>query len=264
MAKQRILIVDDEEDICMILSYSLQKAGYETLVAHSAEEALTLLSPDSPIASSPISLILLDIMMDGMSGLEMTEVLRNKQNPRAPKDVDLGATLLNNIVDVVNNTPPIIFLTALADESTLLQGFNLGADDYITKPFRVPEVIARVGAVLRRTETTRQEDYEAIRQENNDNCIMFEGIIVNKADMSLTVDGEVVVMTRKEIELLCYLLTHRGQILSREHLLNNVWDSNGFVLERTVDVHITHLRRKLGQYSKHIKTKSGYGYLFEG
>ena len=247
----------------MILSYSLQKAGYETLVAHSAEEALTLLSPDSPIASSPISLVLLDIMMDGMSGLEMAEVLRNKQNPRAPKGVDLGATLLNNVVDVVNNTPPIIFLTALADESTLLKGFNLGADDYITKPFRVPEVIARVGAVLRRTETTRQEDYEAIRQENNDNCIMFEGIIVNKADMSLTVDGEVVVMTRKEIELLCYLLTHRGQILSREHLLNNVWDSNGFVLERTVDVHITHLRRKLGLYGKHIKTKSGYGYLFE-
>ena len=258
MTKQRILIVDDEEDICMILSYSLQKAGYETLVAHSAEEALTLLSPDSPIASSPISLILLDIMMDGMSGLEMAERLRRSTTGAA----DLQRSDLPSTAQQA--TPPIIFLTALADESTLLQGFNLGADDYITKPFRVPEVIARVGAVLRRTETTRQEDYEAIRQENNDNCIMFEGIIVNKADMSLTVDGEVVVMTRKEIELLCYLLTHRGQILSREHLLNNVWDSNGFVLERTVDVHITHLRRKLGLYGKHIKTKSGYGYLFEG
>ena len=257
MTKQRILIVDDEEDICMILSYSLQKAGYETLVAHSAEEALTLLSPDSPIASSPISLILLDIMMDGMSGLEMAEKLRRSTTGAA----DLQRSDLPSTAQ--RTTPPIIFLTALADESTLLQGFNLGADDYITKPFRVPEVIARVGAVLRRTETTRQEDYEAIRQENNDNCIMFEGIIVNKADMSLTVDGEVVVMTRKEIELLCYLLTHRGQILSREHLLNNVWDSNGFVLERTVDVHITHLRRKLGLYGKHIKTKSGYGYLFE-
>ena len=269
MTKQRILIVDDEEDICMILSYSLQKAGYETLVAHSAEEALTILSPiannPSPIANnqSPISLILLDIMMDGMSGLEMAEVIRNKQNPRAPKDVDLGATLLNNVVDVVvNNTPPIIFLTALADESTLLQGFNLGADDYITKPFRVPEVIARVGAVLRRTSEQGAKSQET-RQISNDN-IIFEGIVVNKADMSLTVDGETVVMTRKEIELLCYLLTHRGQILSREHLLNNVWDSNGFVLERTVDVHITHLRRKLGQYGKYIKTKSGYGYLFEG
>jgi DNA-binding response OmpR family regulator len=255
MTKQRILIVDDEEDICMILSYSLQKAGYETLIANSAEEALTLLSPDSPIASSPISLILLDIMMDGMSGLEMAERLRRSTTGAA----DLQRSDLPSTAQ--RTTPPIIFLTALADESTLLKGFNLGADDYITKPFRVPEVIARVGAVLRRTSEQGAKSLES-RQISNDN-IIFEGIVVNKADMSLTVDGEAVVMTRKEIELLCYLLTHRGQILSREHLLNNVWDSNGFVLERTVDVHITHLRRKLGQYSKHIKTKSGYGYLFE-
>ena len=255
MTKQRILIVDDEEDICMILSYSLQKAGYETLIANSAEEALTLLSPDSPIASSPISLILLDIMMDGMSGLEMAERLRRSTTGAA----DLQRSDLPSTAQ--RTTPPIIFLTALADESTLLKGFNLGADDYITKPFRVPEVIARVGAVLRRTSEQGAKNQES-RQISNDN-IIFEGIVVNKADMSLTVDGEAVVVTRKEIELLCYLLTHRGQILSREHLLNNVWDSNGFVLERTVDVHITHLRRKLGQYSKHIKTKSGYGYLFE-
>ncbi len=244
MTKQRILIVDDEEDICMILSYSLQKAGYETLIAHSAEEALAILSPiaNSP---SPISLILLDIMMDGMSGLEMAKLLSQEQGTKSQDRL----------------VPPIIFLTALADESTLLQGFNLGADDYITKPFRVPEVIARVGAVLRRTSEKGTKNQEA-RQISNDN-IIFEGIVVNKADMSLTVDGETVVMTRKEIELVCYLLTHRGQILSREHLLNNVWDSNGIVLERTVDVHITHLRRKLGQYGKYIKTKSGYGYLFE-
>ena len=229
----------------MILSYSLQKAGYETLVAHSAEEALTLLSPiaNSP---SPISLILLDIMMDGMSGLEMAKLLSQEQGTKSQDRL----------------VPPIIFLTALADESTVLQGFNLGADDYITKPFRVPEVIARVGAVLRRTSEKGTKSQES-RQISNDN-IIFEGIVVNKADMSLTVDGETVVMTRKEIELVCYLLTHRGQILSREHLLNNVWDSNGIVLERTVDVHITHLRRKLGQYGKYIKTKSGYGYLFEG
>ena len=244
MAKQRILIVDDEEDICMILSYSLQKAGYETLIVHSAEEALAILSPiaNSP---SPISLILLDIMMDGMSGLEMAKLLSQEQGTKSQDRL----------------VPPIIFLTALADESTLLKGFNLGADDYITKPFRVPEVIARVGAVLRRTSEQGTKSQEP-RQISNDN-IIFEGIVVNKADMSLTVDGETVVMTRKEIELLCYLLTHRGQILSREHLLNNVWDSNGFVLERTVDVHITHLRKKLGQYGKRIVTKSGYGYMFE-
>ena len=249
MAKQRILIVDDEEDICMILSYSLQKAGYETLIAHSAEEALD--NYELRIKNYEIDLILLDIMMDGMSGLEMAEKLRLSTT---------GADDLPSIAQ--QSTPPIIFLTALADESTLLQGFNLGADDYITKPFRVPEVIARVGAVLRRTEATKT-GVQNTSEIQNSSVIVFDGIVVNKADMSLTIDGEVVVMTRKEIELLCYLLTHRGQILSREHLLNNVWDSNGVVLERTVDVHITHLRRKLGQYGKNIKTKSGYGYLFE-
>ena len=251
MAKQRILIVDDEEDICMILSYSLQKAGYEVLVAHSAEEALA--NYELRIKNYEVDLILLDIMMGEMSGLEMAEKLRLSPNsliassPSSPQ----GASI-----------PPIIFLTALSDEDTVLQGFKLGADDYISKPFRIAEVLARVTAVLRRTEVSRREGDEAIRQENDDNCIVFEGIVVNKADMSLKVDGEAVVMTRKEIELLCYLLTHRGQILSREHLLQNVWDSNGFVLERTVDVHITHLRKKLGQYGKRIITKSGYGYMF--
>ncbi len=257
MAKQRILIVDDEEDICMILSYSLQKAGYETLIAHSAEEALELFQ--SPIANtpSPIALILLDIMMGEMSGLEMAEKLR----------LDIG-TRESSI-----GIPPIIFLTALSDEDTVLQGFQLGADDYISKPFRIAEVLARVAAVLRRTEVrtilhgemlNNSEQAATAVSEQQDNRIVLEGIVVNKADMSLKVDGKAVITTRKEIELLCYLLTHRGQILSREHLLRNVWDSNGFVLERTVDVHITHLRKKLGQYGKRIITKSGYGYLFEG
>ena len=245
MAKQRILIVDDEEDICMILSYSLQKAGYEVLVAHSAEEALELLqSPNSLIASSPIDLILLDIMMGEMSGLEMAEILNQEPGTKSQE----------------RSVPPIIFLTALSDEDTVLQGFQLGADDYISKPFRIAEVLARVAAVLRRTAEQGAKNQEP-RPISND-CIVFEGIVVNKADMSLKVDGEAVVMTRKEIELLCYLLTHRGQILSREHLLKNVWDSNGFVMERTVDVHITHLRKKLGQYGKRIITKSGYGYMF--
>ena len=252
MAKQRILIVDDEEDICMILSYSLQKAGYEVLVAHSAEEALA--NYELRIKNYEVDLILLDIMMGEMSGLEMAEKLRSDIG-RSQSEL-LDASLLGM------GMPPIIFLTALSDEDTVLKGFKLGADDYISKPFRIAEVLARVAAVLRRTEASRREGDEAIRQEG-ENCIVFEGIVVNKADMSLKVDGEAVVMTRKEIELLCYLLTHRGQILSREHLLKNVWDSNGFVLERTVDVHITHLRKKLGQYGKRIITKSGYGYMFE-
>ena len=236
MAEQRILIVDDEEDICMILSYSLQKAGYKTLIAHSAEEALE--NYELSIKNHEIDLILLDIMMGKISGLEMAEKLKSE-----------------------NHIPPIIFLTALSDEDTVLQGFKLGADDYISKPFRIAEVLARVAAVLRRSATLKTA-VQSNSEVQNSSTIVFEGIVVNKADMSLKVDGEAVVMTRKEIELLCYLLTHRGQILSREHLLKNVWDSNGFVMERTVDVHITHLRRKLGQYGKRIVTKSGYGYMF--
>ena len=243
MAKQRILIVDDEEDICMILSYSLQKAGYEVLVAHSAEEALN--NFELRIKNYEVDLILLDIMMGEMSGLEMAEKLKSE----------------NGNVKGENHLPPIIFLTALSDEDTVLQGFKLGADDYISKPFRIAEVLARVAAVLRRSATPKTAVQNSSEVQNS-STIVFEGIVVNKADMSLKVDGEAVVMTRKEIELLCYLLTHRAQILSREHLLKNVWDSNGFVMERTVDVHITHLRRKLGQYGKRIVTKSGYGYMF--
>ena len=227
----------------MILSYSLQKAGYKTLIAHSAEEALE--NYELSIKNHEIDLILLDIMMGEMSGLEMAERLNQEQRTKNQDE----------------NVPPIIFLTALSDEDTVLQGFKLGADDYISKPFRIAEVLARVAAVLRRSATLKTA-VQSCSEVQNSSTIVFEGIVVNKADMSLKVDGEAVVMTRKEIELLCYLLTHRGQILSREHLLKNVWDSNGFVMERTVDVHITHLRRKLGQYGKRIVTKSGYGYMF--
>lgn len=244
MVKQRILIVDDEEDICMILSYSLQKAGYDTIIAHSAEDALRILqSPTDDVASS-IDLILLDIMMGEMSGLDMAAKLKHEAEA------------------MTTSVPPIIFLTALSNESTVLQGFDVGADDYISKPFRIAEVLARVAAVLRRTEARSSSNDEAKKQTGDENCVAFEGIVVNKADMSLSIDGESVKTTRKEIELLCYLLANRGKILSREHLLNNVWDRNGYVLERTVDVHITHLRRKLGAYGKHIVTKSGFGYLF--
>lgn len=231
MTKYRILIVDDEDDICMILSYSLQQAGYETVIAHSAEEVLEKYAAN--IQHNNIHLILLDIMMDGMSGIDLAKKLGE-------------------------SAPPIIFLTALNDESTILRGFSAGADDYISKPFRISEVLARIAAVLRRLQTKNNKKTHPV-----DNIITFEGIVVNKDDMSLSVDGIDIKITRKEFDLLLYLLTHRGQILSREHLLNEVWDKNGYVLERTVDVHITHIRRKLGHYGKHIITKSGYGYFFE-
>ena len=230
-----ILIVDDEDDICMILAYSLQQAGYQTFVAHSAGEALHFLR----VTKQKIHLILLDVMMDGMSGTDMVRHMREHEMP----------------------IPPVIFLTALSTEANILQGFSLGADDYITKPFRISEVLARIAAVIRRT--NYELDQHASEQVANDDLIEYLGISINKRNMSLCVDGQSITITRKEFDLLCYLLTKRGQVLSREKLLKEVWDSNGYVLERTVDVHITHLRRKLGPYGKHIITKSGYGYMFE-
>lgn len=222
----RILIVDDEDDICQILSYSLQTAGYQTLIAHSAEEAIPLVRTSAP------DLILLDIMLDGMSGTQMAAYLR-----------DEGLM-----------TMPVIFLTALGGENDVLKGFQLGADDYITKPFRITEVLARVAAVLKRA--------GGHTEAQTADTLTYQGIVINHRDKSLTVDGTPVSITRKELELLSFLLTHQGQMLSRSQLLTAVWHDDAYVLERTVDVHITHLRRKIGVYAEHLQTKSGFGYIW--
>ncbi len=222
----RILIVDDEDDICQILSYSLQTAGYETVIAHSAEEAIPI------VRTTPPDLILLDIMLDSMSGTQMAAYLK-----------DEGLM-----------TMPVIFLTALGGETDVLKGFQLGADDYITKPFRITEVLARVAAVLKRT--------SGHTPAPTPGTLTYQGIVINDQDKSLTVDGTPVSITRKELELLSYLLTHQGQMLSRSQLLNAVWHDDSYVLERTVDVHITHLRRKVGKYAEHLQTKSGFGYIW--
>lgn len=223
--KQRILIVDDEDDICMILSYSLQQVGYETFTAHSAEEALPIIEKQQP------QLLLLDIMMDGMSGIELVDYMRQHR-------------LL---------TMPIIFLTALSDTDNILKGFQLGADDYISKPFHIPEVIARIAAVLRRCDSSDCHTKE----------LKFEGVLLNLQNKTVRIDGCMITMTRTEFELLYYLLRNQDKILSRNELLSAVWhNESSCVLERTVDVHITHLRRKLGEYGKHIVTKSGYGYMW--
>lgn len=253
----------------MVLSYTLQKAGFDTLVAYSADEALRLY--EQQIRAREISLILLDIMMDGMSGMEMFAHLRATQ----PDSQTL---------------PPVIFLTALNDERTVLKGFHLGADDYISKPFRAAEVVARIEAVLRRHSTPHSTLHSSLPFTGEELCsierpvdgrrtnrsglgfpstlhtphsIIYEGIVINQNDMSITIDGQPVEFTRKELDLLSFLLTNRGSVFSRAHLLNAVWGKDSYVLERTVDVHITHLRRKLGPYGKRILTKSGYGYLFE-
>ena len=227
-----ILIVDDEEDICQILSYSLQAAGYQTSVAHSAEEALALIEQSAP------DLLLLDIMMDGLSGTDLAKLLQERG-------------LL---------TFPIIFLTALTSESDVLKGFQLGADDYITKPFHLTEVLARVKAILRRT--NKEHLHNATPLPNTSSLITYEEITINLTDKTLTIHGENIPTTRKELELLSFLLQHPMQMFSRQELLDAVWKGESYVLERTVDVHITHLRKKLGNYADRLQTKSGYGYIW--
>ena len=225
-----ILIVDDEEDICQILSYSLQAAGYQTSVAHSAEDALALIEQSAP------DLLLLDIMMEGLSGTDLAKLLQER-----------------NLL-----TFPIIFLTALTSESDVLKGFQLGADDYITKPFHLTEVLARVKAILRRT----QKEHTTTPLPSTSSLISYEEITINLTDKTLTIHGENIPTTRKELELLSFLLQHPAQIFNRQQLLDAVWKGESYVLERTVDVHITHLRKKLGSYADRLQTKSGYGYIW--
>ena len=227
-----ILIVDDEEDICQILSYSLQAAGYQTSVAHSAEDALALIEQSAP------DLLLLDIMMEGLSGTDLAKLLQER-----------------NLL-----TFPIIFLTALTSESDVLKGFQLGADDYITKPFHLTEVLARVKALLRRTQ--KATIHTSPQSPSDSSLITYEEMTINLTDKTLTIHGENIPTTRKELELLSFLLLHPLQMFSRQQLLDAVWKGESYVLERTVDVHITQLRKKLGTYADRLQTKSGYGYIW--
>lgn len=221
---KRILIVDDEPDLCEILRINLEAEGYETEVAHSATEAL---GKDV----ERCNLAVLDVMMPGMSGFEMAERMRTTG------------------IDV-----PIIFLTAKDREDDKLQGFALGADDYVSKPFSVRELMARVKAVLSRATTANDEVTEHLA---------YEGLTIDMAQMKATVDGEGLNLTKTELELLRLLLSHRGQVFSRQQLLSEVWPSDVVVTDRTVDVNITRLRKKLGHYGQHIATRQGYGYVFE-
>lgn len=228
----KILVVDDEVDICEILQYNLENEGYEVVTANSAEEALQL-----PIQE--FGLILLDVMMGEMSGFQMARQLKN--NP--------ATTLI-----------PIIFITAIEGEDNLVKGLNIGADDYIAKPLSIKEVKARVKAVLRRSMQTRTQQAMA---SSDDNKISYEGITLDFNAKTATLDGQELVFTKLEFELLSFFLQHPDRVFSREDLLKHCWPKDVLVLDRTVDVNITRLRKKIGRYGKHIKTRVGYGYCFE-
>jgi len=228
----KILVVDDEVDICEILQYNLENEGYEVVTANSAEEALQL-----PIQE--FGLILLDVMMGEMSGFQMARQLKN--NP-------------------ATNLIPIIFITAIEGEDNLVKGLNIGADDYIAKPLSMKEVKARVKAVLRRSMQTRTQQAMA---SSDDNKISYEGITLDLNAKTATLDGQELVFTKLEFELLSFFLQHPDRVFSREDLLKHCWPKDVLVLDRTVDVNITRLRKKIGRYGKHIKTRVGYGYCFE-
>ena len=225
--RKRILIVDDEEDICNILSFNLEKAGYDTRKVHSAEEALTS-------GVNGYDLILLDIMMEGISGFKMANMLKkDKKTARVP----------------------IIFITAKDTENDTVTGFNLGADDYISKPFSIRQVIARVKAVLRRTsEKSKEKEIEKLE---------YETLALDTKRIKATVDGVEVPLTKKEFEILKLLLENKGNVFSREEILSRIWKDEVYVLDRTIDVNITRLRKKIGPYGKNIVTRLGFGYCFE-
>ncbi len=230
MNPQRILVVDDEETLCEVLKLNLQNEGYEVDIATSAEQALTY-----DVRS--YSLILLDIMMGEISGIQMAKILKAE-----PATANI----------------PIIFCTARDTEDDMVHGLDLGADDYIMKPYTVRNVVARVKSVLRRS--ARQHD-EA--DHESENVIQVEGLVLNLNLKECSVDGEQVKLTKTEYELLSFLMANRGKIYSRDEIVHHVW-GNVIVLERTIDVNITRLRSKLGRYGVYIITRLGFGYGFSG
>jgi len=229
MSPYQILVVDDEEDLCEILQFNLETEGYKVDVAHSAEDALK-------IDLSIYNLLLLDVMLGEVSGFRLAKTIRSD-----PKTAHV----------------PIVFLTAKDSENDRLTGFTIGADDYITKPFSIREVLARIKAVIRRIEVMKIHSV-AIAPE-----LAYEDLHMNLKNMKVMLAGVEISVTKKEFEILKLFLENKNRLFSREEILNRVWTDETYVLNRTVDVNITRLRKKLGPYERNIVTRLGYGYCFE-
>lgn len=224
MEQKKILVVDDERDLCDILLYNLRSAGYRAEAAYSAEEALAG-------AIGGCDLLLLDVMLPGMSGFELARRLKGEA-PTA--------------------RVPIIFLTARDAEADTLEGFSLGADDYVAKPFSVREVLARVRAVLGRTAANAAAS-----------PVACGGLSVDSAAKSISADGTPLALTRTEYDLLRLLMEHPGRFFSRQQLIEAVWPHDVVVTERTVDVNIARLRKKLNGYAACLTSRTGFGYSFD-
>ena len=219
--------MDDEQDLCEILKFNLETEGYEVDTAYSAEEALNL-------ELKSYSLLLLDVMMGGMSGFALAKKLKSE-----PSTASI----------------PIIFLTARDTENDTVTGFNLGADDYISKPFSIREVMVRVKAVLRRSSGEKDKPAHKV--------INYQGLTLNLDKKTVAIDGNEIPFTKTEFEILHLLIEERGRVFSRQELIDRIWPRDVLVLDRTVDVNITRLRKKIGPFAKCIVTRLGFGYYFD-
>lgn len=231
----KILLIDDEEPICEILKYNLEKEGYEVDCAYSAEEALEL-------DLRQYSLCLVDIMMERLSGYDFAKAVRKN-----PETANL----------------PLIFCSALNGEDDTVMGLNIGGDDYITKPFVISEVIARVRAVLRRSMAMNIAKEKSREVQQPAKTVSFKGITVDLDDKICTLDGEDLNLTKTELELITFFLQHRNRIYSRDEIIKKIWPDDVIVTTRAIDTNIARLRKKLGRYGNSIVTRMGFGYGFK-
>ena len=222
--RQKILVVDDEQSICELMKINLEIAGYDVDIAYSAEDALRLNLEE-------YALMVFDIMMGNISGLQLVSMVR-----QMPKIANV----------------PIIVCTALSEERPLVEGFSRGADDYIKKPFSMKEFVLRVKSLLRRTSKTI----------NNSN-VSYKSLTLDNSSKLCYIDGKEVALTKKEFDILYLLISNPGKVFSREEILQTVWEKNVYVVDRTIDVNINRLRKKLGEYESNIVTRQGYGYGFK-
>ena len=225
MAKKLVLAIDDEKDILKLLQYNLEREGYQVACARTGEEGLDAVKSKRP------DLVLLDIMMPGIDGLEVLKILRANSQTR-------------NI--------PVLMLTAKSSEVDQILGLELGSSDYITKPFSVKVLLARVKNTFRNQENKKEEA----------RLVQSGALIIDKDRHSFTVKGKPIVLTKLEFKMLGFLMENRGKVFSRDQLLNGVWEGEAFVVDRTVDVHVKSIRSKLGKYRDCIETVRGSGYRF--
>lgn len=230
----KILVIDDEEALCEILKFNLEKEGYDVDCAYSAEEALEM-------DLSGFSLFIVDIMMERLSGFDFAKRIRNQ---------------------ISTENTPIIFCSALNGEDDTVMGLNIGADDYITKPFVISEVLARVRAVLRRSQATKQWEYN-VSKSIYEPDITFKTLRIDRNEKLCYLDGQEINLTRTEFDILLLILTHRNRIYSREEIIRNVWDDVVVLTSRTIDTNIARLRKKIGVYGNNIVTRLGFGYGFK-